>query len=147
MTAGEPQPASTEPDAVDPEVPPVGRAPISSSLPSSGARVLAFLAIVVGGVCGGLIGWKVTVLSVAGPDDGLLPGLGGLLGALVGAGGVAIAAVLVLRAMTEWSVIVETGDPSAGRRAARGARPADPSTHWVKVRRTGRQGPSRGLHR
>jgi hypothetical protein len=119
MSAGEPQPADTEADVVEPMAPPVGRAPISSSLPSRGARILAFLAIVVGGLCGGLIGWKVTVLSVSGPDDGLVPGLGALAGALVGAGGVSIAAVLVLRAMTEWSVIVETGDPSAGRRATR----------------------------
>jgi hypothetical protein len=119
MSAGEPQPAPTEAEGVDSGAPPVGRAPITSSLPSRGARILAFLGIVVGGVCGGLIGWKVTVLSVSGPDDGLLPGLGALVGALVGAGGVSIAAVLVLRAMTEWSVIVETGDPSAGRRATR----------------------------
>lgn len=96
-----------------------GRAPIDSALPSTSARILAFAAIVAAGVCGGLIGWKVTVLSVSGPDDGLLPGLGALVGALVGAGGVAVAAVLVLRAMTEWSVIVETGDPSAGRKATR----------------------------
>lgn len=119
MADGTPHPAA--PEAVDDATAADldGRAPIDSALPSRGARILAFVAIVVAGVCGGLIGWKVTVLSTSGPDDGLLPGLGGLFGALIAAGGVAIAAVLVLRAMTEWSVIVETGDPKAGRKATR----------------------------
>lgn len=87
---------------------------VASSLPPASARVLAFATIVVGGVCGGLIGWKVTDLQV---DEGsILPGLGGLFGAVFAAGGVAILAVLVLRAMSEWNTIQETGDPSAARR-------------------------------
>ena len=75
-------------------------------------------AIVVAGLCGGLIGWKVTDLSISG-DPGLLPGIGGLVGAVGFAGGVAVVAVLVLRAMGEWQTIVETGDPTAARRNRR----------------------------
>ena len=68
------------------------------------------------GICGGLIGWKVTDLSMTG-DSQLVPGLVGLLGAAFAAGGVAIVSVLVLRAMGEWNTIVETGDPAAARKA------------------------------
>lgn len=92
-----------------PDVPPV-----ESALPPAGARVLAFVLIVVAGVCGGLIGWKVTDLQV--DDDSILPGVVGLAGALFAAGGVAILAVLVMRAMGEWNTIQQTGDPTAARR-------------------------------
>lgn len=88
---------------------------IESALPSTGARVLAMASIVVAGICGGLIGWKVTTLQVT--DPGALAGLGGLIGAVIGAGGVAVVAVLVLRAMGEWNTIQQTGDPTAPRRA------------------------------
>ena len=97
-------------------VPPPGHAPIDSALPSTGARVLAMVAIVVAGVCGGLIGYKVAQLSLT--DEGeLIPGLIGLAGAAFAARGVAVVSVLVLRAMGEWKTIVETGDPAAARKA------------------------------
>jgi len=73
------------------------------------------VAIVVAGACGGLIGWKVTELQVAG-DDQLIAGLVGLLGAATAAGGVAVVSVLALRAMGEWRTIVDTGDPAAARK-------------------------------
>ena len=99
-----------------------------TALPPVGARLLAFLAILVGGLCGGLIGWAVTDLQCggdertvvvdrespgriaveegepAGDDDGCTAwnGAGALVGAAVGAGGTAVVAVLVLRAMAEW---------------------------------------------
>ena len=73
-----------------------------SSLPPTGARVLAFLAIVVGGVCGGLIGYGFTDLSCA-DDCSALAGGVGLLGAVIGAAGVGVVAILALRAMGEWS--------------------------------------------
>ena len=88
---------------------------LDSALPSTGARLLAFGSIVIAGICGGLIGWKVTDLQTAG-DAGLAAGIGGLVGAVIAAGGVAIVAVLVLRAMGEWHTIQTTGDPTAGRR-------------------------------
>lgn len=103
-----------------------------TALPSVAARVLAFVAIIVGGVCGGLIAYSITDLQ-CGSDDGraatILPaspageagpapavdpadpadggcttlaGVAGLLGAAVAATGVAVIAVLVLRAMAEW---------------------------------------------
>lgn len=102
-----------------------------TALPSVAARVLAFVAIIVGGVCGGLIAYSITDLQ-CGSDDGraatILPapaagearpapapavdpadggcttlaGVAGLLGAAVAAAGVAVIAVLVLRAMAEW---------------------------------------------
>lgn len=75
------------------------------------------VAIVISGICGGLIGWKVTALSMTG-ESSLIPGLVGLAGAAFAAGGVAVLSVLVLRAMGEWNTIVETGDPAAARAAA-----------------------------
>ncbi len=75
-------------------------APADSS-PSSLARALAFLSIVVAGVCGGLIGFAVTDLSC---DNGCATTAGfvGVLTAIVAAGGVGVVAVLVLRASAEW---------------------------------------------
>ncbi len=72
-----------------------------SSLPPTGARVLAFLAILVGGLCGGLIGYGFTDLQCA-EGCSTLAGGAGLLGAVVGAVGVGVVAVLALRAMGEW---------------------------------------------
>ncbi len=72
-----------------------------SSLPSTTARVLAFVAILLGGLCGGLIGYGFTDLQCV---DGCatLAGGAGLLGAVTGALGVGVVAVLALRAMGEW---------------------------------------------
>ncbi len=72
-----------------------------SSLPPTGARVLAFLAILVGGLCGGLIGYGFTDLQCA-EGCSTLAGGAGLLGAVVGAVGVGVVAILALRAMGEW---------------------------------------------
>jgi hypothetical protein len=90
---------------------------------------LAFIAILLGGLCGGLIGYAITDLQCGTPEvaverdaDGLpvrgaavperdpddaagcrtVAAVGGLIGAAVGAGGVAVVSVLVLRAMAEW---------------------------------------------
>lgn len=87
-----------------------------SALPSVKARALAFVAILLGGLCGGLIGYSFTDLQcgpeapasasarVADNDDGCgaWSGLGGFVGGVVGAGGTGVVAVLVLRAMSEW---------------------------------------------
>ena len=59
--------------------PPPGQAPLDSALPPAGARALAMVAIVVAGVCGGLIGYKVAQLALTGEGD-LIPGLIGLAG-------------------------------------------------------------------
>jgi hypothetical protein len=83
-----------------------GRGPetATSALPSTLARAVAFLSILLGGLCGGLIGWSVTDLQCTG-DCGTATAAGALVGALLGAGGVAIIAVLGLRAMAEWKAI------------------------------------------
>ena len=78
---------------------PLSRGP--SALPSRTARGLAFAAIIVAGVCGGLIGYAVVHVSCHGAC-GTPQGVGSLTGAVLAAGGVAVVAVLVLRAMGEW---------------------------------------------
>ena len=80
-----------------------------SSLPSTGARILAFLAILVGGASGGLIGYGFTDLQCTG-DCGTLSGSMGLLGAVIGAVGVGVVAVLALRAMGEWRTVERRQD-------------------------------------
>ena len=89
-------------------------APVSSALPSRGARILAFASILLGGLCGGLIGFSVTRLQCAG-DCTTNKSLGGLVGAVIGAAGVAIVAVLALRAMGEWKTIQERGQAPTTR--------------------------------
>lgn len=109
-----------------------------TALPSVLARWLAFIAIVVGGLCGGLIGWAVSDLQCgngnptvvlgapAGPTTTTITtivttgdtggcaawnGGSGILGAVVGAGGTGVVAVLVLRAMAEWRRDLDVEDP------------------------------------
>ena len=90
--------------------------PVASALPSRTARILAFGAILVGGLCGGLIGFSVTRLQCAG-DCTTNKSVGGLVGAILGAVGVAIVAVLALRAMGEWQTIQErNAQPNERRR-------------------------------
>lgn len=84
------------------DAPDAPRAP--SSLPSTGARALAFAAILVAGLAGGLIGWAFVDLQVSG-DSTVPAALGALVGAVASAIGVAVIAVLVLRAMGEWRAI------------------------------------------
>jgi hypothetical protein len=83
-----------EPSPPDPEYAP-------TSLPSTGARVLAFVAILVGGLCGGLIGYGFTDISCNGSCTAQTGG-GAVLGAVVGALGVGVVSILALRAMGEW---------------------------------------------
>jgi hypothetical protein len=73
------------------------------------ARALAFAAIIVAGVCGGLIGYAVVKVQCEG-DCATPDGLGAFFGAVTAAGGVAVIATLVLRAMGEWRTIKE-GEP------------------------------------
>jgi hypothetical protein len=81
-------------------------------LPSRGARLLAFAAILIAGVCGGLIGYAVVDVqckkNCATPE-----GISAFAGAVLAAGGVAVVAVLVLRAMGEWSRIKEEREREA----------------------------------
>ena len=72
-----------------------------SALPSVRARVVAFAAIAVAGICGALIGASFVGLQCRG-DCTTPSGLGAIVGALFSAGGVGIVAALTLRAMGEW---------------------------------------------
>jgi hypothetical protein len=75
-----------------------------TALPSVGARVLAFIAILIGGTAGGFIGYAFVDLQTTG-DAALWTGLGALIGATIAAVGTAVVVVLTLRAMGEWKTI------------------------------------------
>ena len=77
-----------------------------SALPSPLARGVAFAAIVVAGVCGALIGWSFVDLQCEG-NCSTPGGIGALVGGISAALGVAVVAVLTLRAMGEWKRIKE----------------------------------------
>jgi len=81
-----------------PQNPSVG---IPSAAPSSRARLVALLAIVFAGACGGLVGYAITDLQCPGGCP-TMAGVIGLGGAVITALGVGIVAVLALRAMAEW---------------------------------------------
>ena len=81
------------PHPSDPELP--------SAAPSGRARLLALMAIGVGGTSGGIVGYAVTDLQCANgcPTSAALIGL---ISAVVTAAGISIVTVLALRAMSEW---------------------------------------------
>ncbi len=70
------------------------------------ARALAFAAIIIAGICGALIGWSFVDLQCHG-NCTVPNGTGSVVGAIIAAVGVAVVAVLVLRAMGEWKTIKE----------------------------------------
>ena len=72
-----------------------------SALPSPLARLLAFVGIIVGGLAGGLIGYALVDVQADDPGD-VARGIGMLVGGIAFAGGTAIVAILVLRAIGEW---------------------------------------------
>jgi hypothetical protein len=100
--------------------PRVAREYTPTALPSVTARWLAFVAILIGGACGALIGWSVTDLQCGNDDDPAVAeaagrdpdageggcdawaGAGAVTGGAIAAGGTAVVSVLVLRAMAEW---------------------------------------------
>jgi len=77
-------------------------------LPSRWAYVLAFGGVVLAGILGGIIGYGIADVS---SHSDVAHVVGAFVGAVIGAGGVGIVAVLVLRAMAEW----RRQDPSAPR--------------------------------
>jgi len=80
-----------EPDPAEESTPPM--------LPSRGAFLLAFGSVVLAGILGGIIGYGIADVSSQSDISHLL---GTFVGSAIGAGGVGIVAVLVLRAMAEW---------------------------------------------
>jgi len=86
-----------------------------SALPSVGVRIAAFAAICLSGLAGALIGYSLVSLQCDG-DCGLPIGIGLLAGALIAAIGMAVVAVLVMRAIGEWREIEDrTGAGHAPR--------------------------------
>jgi hypothetical protein len=86
-----------------------------SALPSVGVRIAAFVAICLSGLAGALIGSSLVSLQCEG-NCGVWEGLGLLIGAIIAAGGMAIVAVLVMRAIGEWREIEDrTGAGHAPR--------------------------------
>lgn len=77
-------------------------------------------AILLGGLCGGLIGYAFTDLQCEG-GCGAQTGVSALVGAVVSAAGVAVIAVLSLRAMAEWDKVERS------RKADGGPPPVSPS--------------------
>ncbi len=77
-----------------------------SALPSPAARAAAFVGICVAGAAGGVIGWALVDVQCDG-ECAVPRGVGTLLGAVGVAAGMAVVAVLVLRALGEWR---ELGD-------------------------------------
>jgi hypothetical protein len=90
MAQGEP--SQPDPQPSDPD----------TALPSVLARVLAFGSIFVGAAAGGLIGYAFAELGRFG---GAYVGFITFICMLFGAGGVAVVAVLTLRAFGEWDTI------------------------------------------
>lgn len=72
-----------------------------SALPSPIARAIAFVSILIGGLAGAVIGFALVDIQYSGEAE-WPRGLGVVLGAMIAAGGTAIVAVLVLRALGEW---------------------------------------------
>ncbi len=72
-----------------------------SALPSVGVRVSAFVAILLSGLAGAVIGASLVRLQCEG-DCSVPIGIGLLVGAIFAAGGMSIVAVLVMRALGEW---------------------------------------------
>jgi len=106
-----------DPAAPDPAAAATGTpasSPARTALPSVGARVLGFLAILVAGAAGAFIGYAFIDLQTTG-DKTLATGLGALVGALLAAGGTAVVVVLTLRAMGEWRTIQATRPPAPER--------------------------------
>lgn len=75
-----------------------------SAIPPVAARAVAFTVILLAGLAGGLIGFALVDLQCDG-DCEVAKGLGLLTGAVLCATGLAIVAVLALRAMGEWREI------------------------------------------
>jgi uncharacterized membrane protein len=85
-----------------------------SAIPSPLARAIAFAGILLGGLIGAFIGYALVAIQCEG-DCSLAKGLGILVGAAVSAAGMAVVAVLALRAMGEWREVQDrerAGHPS-----------------------------------
>ena len=94
------EPSHQDPQPSDPD----------TALPSVLARALAFGSIFIGAAAGGLIGYAFAELGRFG---GAYVGIITFISMLLGAGGVAVVAVLTLRAFGEWDTIQQR-EPRSG---------------------------------
>jgi hypothetical protein len=85
-----------------------------SALPAPMARLAAFVAILLGGLAGGLIGYTLVKLQCHG-TCAAQRGIGALVGSIIAALGMSVVAVLVLRALGEWKEIErrQRNDPAS----------------------------------
>lgn len=90
-------------------VPMSARPPQLSALPSVTARALAFAAILLGGLMGGLLTYGVRKV-MTGTSTGTALGIWTIGGSVATAFGVGILATLVLRAMGEWRALNRPDD-------------------------------------
>ena len=81
-----------------------------SALPSVAARVIAFVAILLGGAGGAVIGYSFSHIQCHHGGCVTGDGIWMVVGSLVGALGVAIIAVLSLRAVGEWRTVQKHAD-------------------------------------
>jgi hypothetical protein len=93
------------PDPEDPASPATAEGGPPTALPSVTARALGFGAILLSGAIGGFIGYAFTDLQCHSHSCATPDAIGGLIGAVIGAVGVAVVVVLALRAMGEWKTI------------------------------------------
>ena len=77
-----------------------------SAIPPVAARVAAFVAILLAGFAGALIGFALVDLQCDG-DCSVQKGIGLFAGAVLCAAGMAVVSVLALRAMGEWREITD----------------------------------------
>ena len=77
-----------------------------SALPSPLARVIAFVGVLIAGAAGAAIGFSLVDLQCDGQCS-VCTGIGLLLGAVIGAIGMSVVSVLVLRAVGEWRELAD----------------------------------------
>ena len=79
-----------------------------SAIPSPLARAIAFVAILVCALAGASIGYSMIDIQCSG-ECGTPLGIGIFIGAVVGAAGMSVVSVLVLRAIGEWREMNDRG--------------------------------------
>ena len=77
-----------------------------SALPSVRARAIAFAGILVSGIAGAVMGYLMVNVQCSG-SCAVPTGIGMFTGALIGASGMSVVAVLALRAIGEWRELAD----------------------------------------
>jgi hypothetical protein len=93
----DPEPAAPTPVDLPDDLPDDTAPPM---LPSRTAYLLSFGAVMLAGIFGAIIGYGI---ADVGSSSEIAKFLGTLIGSIIGAAGVGVVAVLVLRAMSEWN--------------------------------------------